>query len=164
MNTIQVSRFEELEGIIEQGLRTFIDVGRCFVEIKESGLYKEKYKTFEAYCYQRWGFSLNYAEKLMRTVRTEEVLKSSTTVPSRTLPANERQYRELDGLSDQDKKDTWDAAVESAPGGVVTAAHIRATRELSFPRDNSAEGIPQGDQKGDPIKCPACGHEWFIDS
>ena len=120
MNTLQISRFEELEGIIEQGLRTFIDVGRCFVEIKESGLYKEKYKTFADYCDQRWGFSLNYAEKLMRTVRTEDALKSSTTVPS-SLPSNERQYRELDGLSDQDKKDTWKAAVETAPKGGVTA-------------------------------------------
>jgi hypothetical protein len=159
MNTIQISRFHELEDIIEKGLRTFIDVGRCFVEIKESGLYKEKYKTFADYCDQRWGFSLNYAEKLMRTVRTEETLKTGTRVPL-VLPANEAESRALEALSDDDKRTVWDKAVETAPGGKMTAPHIRATRESLFPRADKSETM----QKGVLIKCPECGHEWFIDS
>ena len=160
MNTLQISRFNELEDIIEKGLRTFIDVGRCFVEIKESGLYKEKYKTFEAYCDQRWGFSLNYAEKLMRTVRTEDALKKSSTMVPPSLPTNERQSRAMDGLTDSQKQEAWRESLETAPGGVVTGDHVRATRERLFPKATKEETM----QKGVLIKCPECGHEWFIDS
>ena len=159
MNTVQISRFNELEQIIEKGLRTFIDVGRCFVEIKESGLYKEKYKTFEAYCDQRWGFSLNYAERLMRTVRTEDTLKKSMPMGTE-LPTNERQAREIDGLTDEQKQEAWSESIKTAPGGVVTGAHVRATRERLFPSSTKEETM----QKGVLIKCPECGHEWFIDN
>ena len=159
MNALQISRFNELEDIIEKGLRTFIDVGRCFVEIKESGLYKEKYKTFEAYCDQRWGFSLNYADRLMRSVRTEEVLKKNVPMGTQ-LPANERQSREIDGLTDDQKQEVWSESVNTAPGGVVTGEYVRATRERLFPKATKEETM----QKGSLITCPECGHEWFIDS
>ena len=152
MNTVQISRFNELEQIIEKGLRTFIDVGRCFVEIKESGLYKEKYKTFADYCDQRWGFSLNYAEKLMRTVRTEEVLKKSTRVPE-ILPANEAESRALDTLTEDEKREVWSKSVETAPGGKMSAPHIRATRELLYPKETAA-GIASQMRV-----CPYCGDE-----
>ena len=162
MNTVQISRFNELEQIIEKGLRTFIDVGRCFVEIKESGLYKEKYRTFSDYCDQRWGFSLNYAEKLMRTVRTEDVIRGGSSDSSTIVrvPENESQSRELNILSDEDKQAAWAESVKTAPGGLVTAAHIRATRERLFPSATKEETM----QKGVLIKCPECGHEWFIDN
>jgi N6-adenosine-specific RNA methylase IME4 len=39
----------------------------------------------------------------------------------------ERHLRELDGLSPTDKREVWQAAVETAPEGRVTAAHVRET-------------------------------------
>ena len=157
MKTVQISRFEELEAIIEDGLRKFIDVGRCFIEIKESGLYKEKYGTFADYCERKWGFSLNKAEKYMQAFKTEGVLKSRTNV---RLPENEAQSRELNTLTDDQKQEAWSESVKTAPGGMVTAAHVRTTRERLFPSSTKEETM----QKGVLIRCPECGHEWFIDN
>ena len=155
MNTVQIARLEELEKIIDKNLRAFIDCGRCFIEIKESGLYKEKYTTFANYCERKWGFSLNYAEKLMRTVRTEDVLRGGED--TRTIvrvPENEAQSRELNTLSDEDKKVTWEEAVKTAPGGLVTAAHVNATRERLFPKNATSES-----SRVVIAICPDCGHE-----
>ncbi len=163
MEEIQVARLNELETIIDQGIRQFIDVGRCFVEIKESGLYKEKYGTFNDYCRQRWGFSISYAEKLMRSVRTEDVLKSGTIgsddMPPQ-LPTNESQARAMETLSDDEKRAVWKESVATAPGGTVTAAHIHATRQALFPKAEKEESV----QQGALITCPLCNGEFFMDS
>ena len=50
------SRLAELETVIESGIRTFVDVGRALLEIRDSRLYRESYPTFDEYCRERWGF------------------------------------------------------------------------------------------------------------
>lgn len=153
MKTIQKSRFEELEEIIEEGLRTFIDVGRCFIEIKNSKLYKEKYGTFSDYCDQRWGVSISEADRLMKAFRTEETLKSASI--DAVVPTNESQYRKLEGLTDDQKIETWKAAVDTEPDGGITAAHVQATRERLFGK-REEKSLDSGFTI---VICPDCGHE-----
>jgi hypothetical protein len=62
----------ELESIIERGrprVRIFLEVGWALVEIHDRRLYREQYKTWDAYCRGRWGFGRDYGYKLMSAAR-----------------------------------------------------------------------------------------------
>src|SRR5258707_1813864 len=59
------------------------------------------------------------------------VLGSVTNV---TLPTNEGQARPLIGLEPPQQRDVWQEAVETAPNGKLTAAHVEAGR-------NGGQGI-----------------------
>ena len=50
-------RLDELEGVIDRGLQTFVNVGNALREIKDDDLYTTEYDTFDAYCKARWGWS-----------------------------------------------------------------------------------------------------------
>lgn len=112
LTSIEFRRLVELEKIIEKGIRTFIEVGTALLEIKDRRLYREKFKTFEIYCHDRWGFGAHRAYQLIdASVVVQEL---STTVD--ILPANESQARPLVGLEPDEQKEVWSIAVESTDG------------------------------------------------
>lgn len=94
----EAGRLAELEGVVERGLRTFIEVGEALREIRDSHLYRERYESFEIYCRQRWGFQASRARQLVAAAGTV------TTVTAAGLPApeNERQARALLALGDDE--------------------------------------------------------------
>ena len=57
--------------------------------IRDSRLYRQDYGTFEDYCRERWGMSLNYTERLMTASNI------IATLPIGRLPTTESQAREL---------------------------------------------------------------------
>ena len=120
-------RLDACEQVIERGLATFVDVGTALLEVRDSRLYRMTYPTFEAYCEARWNMARNYANKLVTAAQVVNGL--GTNVP--ILPANEAQARELSGLAPDEQRAVWAEAVATAPGGKVTAAHVRAVARIS---------------------------------
>jgi len=80
-----------LEGIIERGLETFIEVGEALLRIREERLYREDgYPSFEAYCQQRWGHRRAWADRHISAVR-----KLAELDPAGSTLTSEWQARQL---------------------------------------------------------------------
>ncbi len=90
------------EKVIEHGMKTFVDVGRALLAIRdnERKLYRE-HGTFEKYCNERWGFSRIHAHRLISAAKVTEAL------PMGNKPTGERQARELARLPDDQQAECW---------------------------------------------------------
>jgi len=121
-NAIELARLSELENVIDAGLKTFVDVGNALLEIRDSRLYREGWGTFEEYCQDRWGWQRNYANKMISAATVVNNL--GTIVP--ISPATESQTRPLTSLPPEAQRQAWQTAVETAPNGKVTAAHVKS--------------------------------------
>lgn len=116
------TKLAELEAIIKDGLMTFIDVGACLWEIRNSRLYRAEYGTFEQYCREKWQMTRAYAGSL---IKAHEIVTNIENVNhGLQTPATERQVRPLAKLAPEDQKTAWQKAVETAPEGKVTAKHV----------------------------------------
>jgi hypothetical protein len=126
-------RLAELEGVIERGLQTFVEVGKALLEIRDSRLYLEAcdkagkpYGTFEDYCRERWGMSRIHAFRLIQATEVTENL-----LPMGNIPTNERVARELVGLPVDEQREVWTQAIENSKSGQPTAQEVRlVVREL----------------------------------
>jgi len=117
---------ERLEGIIERNLHSFYELGRALMEIRNRNLYQDVlgFDTFEEYCKAKWDFTSNYARRLIGSAVTIDNIKN---VPMGTVPTTERQARPLLELKDnpEAQREAWREAVETAPEGKITAAHVQ---------------------------------------
>jgi len=115
---------ERLEGIITRNLQSFYEVGRALMEIRDRGLYRDVlgYETFEVYCKERWDFARRTAYQYIEAVKTIDNVRHGAQ--SEVLPANERQIRPLVSLPADKQREAWQQAVDTAPDGKVTAAHV----------------------------------------
>lgn len=115
------------EATIEQGINSFVSVGKALVAIREERLYTDVDGTFEGYCKKRWGFAKSRAYQLIDAASVVEVV---STIGGHA-PPNERVARELASVPGETKQaDVWAKAVETAPkdkagNAKVTAAHVR---------------------------------------
>lgn len=129
----EMDRLAMCEEVIERGLATFVDVGMALLEVRDSRLYRLAYPTFEAYCEARWNMSRSRAHRLIEAAGV-----ASNLLPTGNIPANERTARELARLEPAAQREVWQAAVESAPDGKITAAHVRETA-AAIKREQRAE-------------------------
>ncbi len=114
---------ERLEGIIERNLQSFYEMGRALMEIRDKRYYRDVlgFDTFEAYCKAKWDMSRPRAYQLIDAVTVKNNL--STIVDM--APATESQARPLARLEPEKQREAWQRAVETAPEGKVTAAHVQ---------------------------------------
>src|SRR5574343_137564 len=99
------TKLAELEAIIKDGLMTFIDVGACLWEIRNSRLYRAEYGTFEQYCREKWQMTRAYAGSL---IKAHEIVTNIENVNhGLQTPATERQVRPLAKLAPEDQKTAW---------------------------------------------------------
>lgn len=138
LTTFEQSRLEACEQVIERGLATFVDVGTALLEVRDSRLYRAEFATFEAYCAERWGLKQSRAYQLIDAAKALTNLKSSTIVE---LPANEAQARELTQFTPDEQRAVWQMAVETAPNGKVTAAHVRAAARINEALQAAPEAV-----------------------
>ena len=101
------------------------------MRIRDEQLY-EKVRgiaTFEKYCMERWGFERRRAYQFMDAAMvsdnvknfTQYQIKESHTIPLAKLNDNPEKQREA-----------WQKAVETAPEGKVTAAHVsKVVKEIT---------------------------------
>ncbi len=112
-------RFSELEGIIERGLKNFIEVGNALLEIRDSRLYRKTHSTFEEYCRERWQISNRHANRLI------EAAEIATNLgPIGPIPTYESQVRPLASLEPDQQREVWKEAVEKSSSGKPTAAQV----------------------------------------
>jgi len=142
---------ERLEGVIRKNLAAFYEVGQALMAIRDKRLYLckngGKYQTFEAYCKGIWDFNSSRARQLIMATEAMENVKSVT---SGNTPSSERQTRPLSKLEPEQQRQAWQKAVETAPEGKVTAAHVaRVVKGMTEP-----EEIKGGDDRRN--KAPTC--------
>ena len=148
-------RLSVLEGVIEQGLSAFVEVGEALLEIRNSRLYRESHYTFGDYCRERWELDKPYAHRLI--VAAEVTAKVTAMVPTgTTAPANEAQPRELAPLRREPIKlaEAWTEATERAEAEErsVTARDVREVVESRKPERKKVEYE----------LCPTCGRGLWV--
>lgn len=122
----ETERLETLERVIERGLQTFVDVGVALREIRDSRLYRATHDTFEDYCQERWGWARRYAYYMIDAATAAQNVHNCAQIAG---PANEAQARPLTRLEPDQQREAWREAVETAPDGKVTGAHVERVVE-----------------------------------
>lgn len=121
LTLLEVQRLEVLESVIDAGMQTFVHVGNALLEIRDSRLYRQTHGTFDDYCRERWQMDRTYAH---RTIEAAKVARN--LLPIGNTPSTESQTRPLTALEPDAQREVWQRAVETAPNGKVTAAHVQA--------------------------------------
>lgn len=136
----RINRLSACEARIENGIKTFIDVGNALLEIKQDKLYLSGgYDSWTDYCLKRWGFTTQYAGRLARAAEVVGVLQAqseeaeSETIVS-VLPVRETQVKPLTRLEPEDQPDAWRAAVKQAGGSQPTARQVEAAAAPYLPQ------------------------------
>ena len=90
-------------------------------EIRDNRHYLETHFTWEAYLKEKHDLSISYANRLIAAIPTVEIF-----APMGAKISTERQIREVVSLPPAQQREVWQTAVETAPEGKITAAHIRS--------------------------------------
>jgi len=125
----------ELETIIESGMKSFLVVGRALLKIRDSRLYRDSHRTFDDYCRDRWGMTRMRASQLIAAVAVSENVNNCLQ--------NEAQARPLTRLEPEQQAEAWQEAVETAPNGKVTAAHVENVVGRIKGRDASVRPVSE---------------------
>src|SRR5262245_10825089 len=70
----ELSRLDELEAVVRDGLQAFYTVGHALREIRDSRLYRECFETFDDYCRERWDISRVQGHRLISALEVREML------------------------------------------------------------------------------------------
>lgn len=169
LSAAELAELASCETVIEHGLKVFQAVGVALITIREKRLYRAEFTTFEAYCAARWGFSDRQALRLMSAAEVVNnlietrpigrVLPDETPPIGGVLPANEAQVRPLTTLSPDQQRAAWQQAVETAPNGKVTGAHVEQVAQQFKPTTSQRSGVrfdgegaePDLDENGLPL-------------
>lgn len=119
LSVIEIAKLENLEVVIDGGLKSFVDVGRALMEIREGKLHRATHSTFEAYCQERWQMTPQHANRLATAAETIDCLE-----PIGSAPTNESQVRPLTRLPIDQRSAAWREAEQVAPNGKPTAAIV----------------------------------------
>lgn len=154
---VRQTSLQQLETIIERGVKTFVEVGLALMEVRDRRLYKEAgFPTFEKYCVGRWKFNDRRARQLIDAAKVTQQLddNTGTAVPVST----ERQARELAPLVEDDPETAravWREVNEEHPGN-VTAPRIREAvarvRRVVEPEYIDAEYVQEPDPRIPDLK------------
>jgi hypothetical protein len=132
LSEVEQSELSQCEAVIERGLKTFVDVGNALLRIRDGKLYRNTHDTFEDYCRERWSMAQGTAYRMMYAADVVSNLKSSPI--GELLPSTESQARPLVRLEPEQQVIAWQLAVETAPNGKITAAHVeQVVKELTHP-------------------------------
>lgn len=132
LTTQEEGVLSRLENLIEQGLRTFYEVGCALAVIRTKRLYRSTHGSFEDYCRERWGMSRVHAHRL---ISSSEVV-TNLLPTGNTLPSNERQVRPLAKLPPAEQREVWQRVLSTAMDGEVTTADVEAEA------NHQAQGFP----------------------
>ena len=109
--------------------RAFYEGGKALQELRDRRLYRSTHKTFQEYCYERFGFERRHPYRLIDAASVVDNLQmcpdrtqietevgSEEMCPDRTqiLPTNEYQIRPLTKLEPQEQREAWQMAVQAA--------------------------------------------------
>lgn len=138
-------RLVTLEKVIKTGEQTFIEVGNALAEIRDSRLYRADFKTFDAYCHGKWGWTRMRAHQIIEAAGVANSLPENVN----NCLQNEGQARELSKVEPPQRAEVLSKAVESAKAEdkPLTARHIKA----ATPPPRKSEPTPELDGTGFPV-------------
>lgn len=118
--------FERLEGIVDEGLKSFWKAGDALREIRDGGFYRSTHPTFEEYCRDKWEISRAEA---YRQIGAADVMRDIAEAEPEVIPANLSQTRPLLSLrSPSERRNVWNLALKNtqAKGVPITAEVVKA--------------------------------------
>ncbi len=128
-----LSLLQEQELIIQKGLMGFIVAGTALRKIKEDKLYKNNYSTYDEYCQQRWSFTPQHANRLIKAATVVEEIKSESI--GSVLPQSEAQARAL--LKSKNPAIDWEETQKVTEKEQPTAKEI----EILIKEQNKKEDV-----------------------
>ncbi|PYE51040.1 hypothetical protein [Deinococcus yavapaiensis] len=103
LTTAETNQLQDLEGRIQQGWQSFLDVGEALLTIRDQRLYRATHANFEAYCEERWGWSARHANRLIGafevqrqvgphglTLRNEATARPLSASPPKRCPSSRK--------------------------------------------------------------------------
>jgi len=108
LSSVEAKRLAELERDIETGQRTFINTGTALAEIRDTRLYRPKFKTFEKYCRKKWNFGRSHVYRLIDAAAGARELSPLGDIPS------ERVAREFTKVPKDQRKEIFQSALAKA--------------------------------------------------
>lgn len=145
LTVVERGSLRKHEAVIEKGMATFIEVGMALKAIRDGGLYREQFKTFEKYVADRWGMARQRAYQLIDAAEVKADLSTMVdTVPRVDEITNERQMRELADVPTENIPEVMEKASEIAGEERITAKVIHEAKlELYGDDELQPEPIPQ---------------------
>lgn len=144
-------RLSVCERIIDEGLATFMAVGNALIEIRHSKLYREKYRTFEVYCRNRFGIKRQRAYELMgaaevvNSLQQPAVSEISDNDIAYPMPERESHANALSSIPKDERLKVWQQVNETSQqtGKTITANMIQSVAQQSLsPETSSLEELP----------------------
>ena len=132
------SQLRKLESVIEKGIATFVEVGEALRTIRDSKLYRDDYGTFERYVEDRWQFKKRYAYNL---IESAEAVKNVHHGAQKTVPANERQARELAKAPPEKQAEVWEEVVADNPNPTAKDVKAAVARHKEEPETIEAVAV-----------------------
>lgn len=129
-------RFEQCRTIVRTNLKTCFEVGAALMEIRDGKLYREHWKTFEAFCQAEFSMSRRHADRLIEADAVKKSLpkpspeKENETNWSQNL--SESHARELKNVPVELRNEVLEAAAATT-GGEPTATAIREAAAVIAP-------------------------------
>lgn len=121
LTIFELSELEQCETIIENGLRTFVDVGGALLKIRDERLYRQEYGTFQEYCQNKWNMSRIHAHRMIEAANIANNLLPIGNI----LPSNEAQARPLTKLDPEEQREVWAEVIKTAPPSGITGAFVQ---------------------------------------
>lgn len=123
LSELEQARREQLESQIKTGLHS---AWLGLRDIRDEKLYRSTHDNFDSYCRGTWGYGKGQGYHM---AKAGDVVAGLLEAGATVLPTNERQARELAGLSPEEAKMLLAVVKQSSPTGRVTAAHLRQVGE-----------------------------------
>jgi hypothetical protein len=138
------------ETIIRGGLETWYQVGTALMEIRDSRLYAGAYKTFEAYCRDRWGITHRHANRQIAAAEVAGIITAKDQAaaslgPDGPAPSSEAQARELTPLRGNPAAvrkawtRAWEAAGDKPPPARIVRQAVREYQQEQAQRRQARE-------------------------
>lgn len=111
---------KQCEAKIERGLKHWTEVAEGLVTIRGQRLYRATHARFDDYIAERWGFSRNWANQMVRTYKIACTV-SETGVP----PVSQNSVISLEPIKDPTlQKKVWKQAVKESGGKAPTGGKV----------------------------------------
>lgn len=108
--------------------RAFYSAALALRELHDRKLHRSTHSRFDHYCRDRFGFSQQNADLLIRAAKVIDNLRV-TTNGCNFLPTSERQVRPITNLEPDEQRSVWEEAVREAGGKVPSGRIVKGIVE-----------------------------------
>lgn len=162
LKEVERRRLEKLEKVVSVGVESFLATGSALKEIRDQRLYREEFKSFDAYIKTRWGFDRSRAYQL---IDASEIKAELSTIVDKAPKAEELktegQLRELASVPSESLAEVVQKAAEIAGNAPLTAKVLKEAREQVLEAeeldDREASAPKSTAVEAGPLQCVA----WF---